>query len=97
MGEHSYCYMENKGIPYNESRGHKAFLFLVAGSFLMPIMLFITGAIHVFMIMNNVNPVKDNGPVIGLLMIAAVITTVGAYMSIYNIYDALDKVKSGKV
>jgi len=63
----------------------------------MPIMLFITGAIHVFMIMNNVNPVKDNGPVIGLLMIAAVITTVGAYMSIYNIYDALDKVKSGKV
>lgn len=88
-----YCYLDDKGIPYNDTRGHKAFWFLVTGSFLMPFMLFITGAIHVYMIMNNVSPVKDNGPVIGLLMIAAIITSIGAYMSIYNVYDALDKVK----
>lgn len=92
-----YCYMENRGIHYNEGRGHKGFLFLVAGSFLMPIMLFITGVIHVFAIMNNVSPVKDRDPIIGLLMIAAIITSIGAYMSIYNVYDALDKVKSDKI
>ena len=88
-----YCYLDDKRIPYNESRGHKGFWFLVTGSFLMPIMSFLTGVIHVFMITNNVNTIRDSGPIIGLLMIAAVITSIGAYMSIYNVYDALDNVR----
>lgn len=84
-----YTYLEGKGIKYNESMGSKGYIFLLSGAFMMPIMLLLTGLVHIYSIYRMGIYIISDTPMIGLVMISAVIVTLGAYMSAYNIYAAL--------
>ena len=84
-----YCYMEDKGITYDQTLGNKGFLFLTIGSILMPIMLLLTGIIRIKTIING--GIMINSPMIELVMISAVIIGIGAFIAIINIYKVIDK------
>lgn len=84
-----YCYLEDKGIAYDQEMGNKGFLFLAIGSILMPIMLLLTGIVRITTIING--GIMTSSPMIELVVISAIIISIGALMAIINIYKVIDK------
>lgn len=84
-----YCYLEDKGIAYDQEMGNKGFLFLAIGSILMPIMLLLTGIVRIIAITNG--EIMTNSPMIELVVISAIIISIGALMATINIYKVIDK------
>lgn len=84
-----YCYLEDRGIQYNQEMGNKGFLFLAVGSILMPVMLLLTGIVRIVTIING--GIMFNSPMMELVMISTIIIGIGAFMAIIDIYRVIDK------
>jgi hypothetical protein len=84
-----YCYLEDKGIAYDQEMGSKGFLFIAIGSILMPIMLLLTGIIRITTIIKG--GIMTNSPMVELVIISAIIIGIGAFIAIINIYKVIDK------